>query len=100
MSEMRPQFRAWTFDEVPVGALIRQVDNGGVYVLWMSTICAKSRARNSVGWSIYVVSPGERSELLVDKMHTFDLISHSVDSGNTWRRCGVEIQTAPPCQSP
>lgn len=91
-----PNYRPWTFEEVPMGAEICWADSctrvrvSEIIVgrkLWIGDVLTITAGRNDYP-----------AKFLLDSGHLCSI------NGGPWRRCGVEIPpdaaTTPPCQSP
>jgi len=87
-----PVYRPWTFEEVPLGAEVCWSDpDTGVRVSEIIVgrrVCPRGLLTVNAGRHDYP------AKFLIDSMRLCSI------NGGPWRRCGVEIQTAPPCQSP
>lgn len=71
-----PQYRPWTFDEVPIGAIVKFECGDKVLIGGVS------------GKTVYFAWEGVRHSVCLDGMKG---MTHSVDGGKYWWPCGVKI---------
>ena len=87
-----PVYRPWTFEEVPLGAEVCWADSDTRVrvseIIVGRRVCTRGLLTVNAGRHDYP------AKFLLDSMRLCSI------NGGPWRRCGVEIQTAPPCQSP
>lgn len=77
----QPKLRPWTAEEVPVGALLRQIRYRDNPKAWVGIILARNQ-------SCVISTPGDGLNE-EDFDYCVATYEHSLDHGKTWLPCGV-----------